>query len=141
MTRDEQIIDSVRQIKELWERVKVLEGRQYAITVQVPEMKPVINVTAAEQKPPVVNIGETIVNVPEGPAPVVNVTNEAPVVNVPQSRSPDVVVNVPQGLAPKVVVQVPEPKPFREVKRVRREEDGTVTCVTDREGMEDVSDE
>jgi len=78
------------------------------------------------------------VNVPEQPAPVVNVTVEPAevVVNVPELGAPDVVVNVPPMIAPDVNVTV-EPAPVtvevparRTTTTVKRDGRGLITETT-----------
>lgn len=81
---------------------------QQAITVNVPPI---------EVPPPVVSIGE--IKLPEQKAPVVNVTNKAPDVKVP-----DVVVNVaPPAVHVKNEIKIPKTKRVT----IQRGDDGKPT--------------
>lgn len=90
--------------------------------VDTVRTEPVITVNVPEQPAPIVNVAAPIVNVP---APIVNV-------NVPEQPAPifDVNVNVPEQPAPNVTVEVPRLVSTKEEQRVHRDKKGQIDGTT-----------
>jgi HK97 family phage portal protein len=90
--------------------------------VDTVRAEPVITVNVPEQPAPVVNVAAPIVNVP---APIVNV-------NVPEQPAPAIEVNVttPEQPAPNVTVEVPRLISTKEEQRVHRDKKGQIDGTT-----------
>jgi hypothetical protein len=90
--------------------------------VDTVRAEPVITVNVPEQPAPVVNVAAPIVNVP---APIVNV-------NVPEQPAPAIEVNVttPEQPAPSVTVEVPRLISTKEEQRVHRDKKGQIDGTT-----------